>query len=106
MIQNEKNKKINSLISDKPEKQPDTSKPVFSNEEFDLVYKNKLNNHTILYGAEVDGIDSPVPVFLKSELDQDKLKSRKFIELKTSLEPLNNRQNRNFKKFVYAWDLQ
>lgn len=72
---------------DKPRGEPLISSPVNPTEEFALVYENELNNHKILYVAEIDGINSASPVDLELELKKHKMKPNQFIELKTSFEP-------------------
>lgn len=48
---------IVSLL-DSPAVRPDTSIPVNSRNEFCIMYRCQLNQHDIIFGSEVDGIDS------------------------------------------------
>lgn len=83
-----------NLFPDYPNQQPNLTRCVNANEEFALVYRSKLNNHYLLYGAEVDGVDS---LDLVSS-DVSHLNNVRFVELKTSRQIQNERQDRNFKK--------
>lgn len=58
---------------------PITDVPVIESEEFYGVFESSIGNISLLYNAELDGLDSCVEVDL-SETDYDKLK---FVELKT-----------------------
>ncbi|XP_014468078.1 PREDICTED: decapping and exoribonuclease protein-like [Dinoponera quadriceps] len=68
------------MVADHPSHKPDLSVPLNECEEFRCVFKTKFGNHSLLYGAEIDGICSKQPI-------KDTLvgKTDKFhlIELKT-----------------------
>ncbi|KAG8187164.1 hypothetical protein JTE90_020039 [Oedothorax gibbosus] len=91
------------MVSDSPDSKPDLSVPVNEKEEYCIVTKGRLNSHTILFSAEVDGKD---PVCLNQpDGNTDAIKS--YIELKTSRIITTNRQNRNFCRFkLLKWWLQ
>lgn len=88
------------LSTDNPAQKPDMLKSVNANEEFTLMYRSKLGEHYILYGAETDGVDSNVLIDLDSQINE--ISPTKFIELKTSRFIQNERQDRNFKKYFYV----
>ncbi|XP_052737317.1 decapping nuclease DXO homolog [Bicyclus anynana] len=94
------------MLSDRPDIEPNPNLPVDETEEFSLVFTTHLNNHKIVYGAEMDGIrcdKSPVPPFPNAERNPDKiieyLSSNEFIELKTNRHIEFSRQEINFKRF-------
>ncbi|KZC11031.1 PREDICTED: decapping and exoribonuclease protein-like [Dufourea novaeangliae] len=66
------------LVSDSPSENPDLSKPLNQNEEFCCVFKSRLGNNILLYGAEVDAVCSEHPI-------QDTLIGKKveLVEMKT-----------------------
>jgi hypothetical protein len=57
------------------------------------MFRTKLNNHCLLFGAEMDGVESTSVINSCSELA-----GAKFIELKTSRHIETARQNQNFKR--------
>uniref|UniRef100_A0A6M2DXJ8 Decapping nuclease n=1 Tax=Xenopsylla cheopis TaxID=163159 RepID=A0A6M2DXJ8_XENCH len=82
------------LLSRDPETAPNTTEPVIETEEFCGVFKSKLNNLKLLYGAEMDGID-----ISKSSFNYKDLKNARFVELKTNRIMTTERQYQNFNKF-------
>lgn len=62
-------------------------------EEFCVVFRTKLNNHHLLFGAEMDGVKSRTEINSCSELAD-----AEFVELKTSRQIETGRQNHNFKR--------
>jgi RAT1-interacting protein len=78
---------------DKPNGIPDVTKPVNERKELCVVFRAKLNNHCLLFGAEMDGVKSTSVVNSCSELAE-----AQFIELKTSRCIETARQNQNFKR--------
>ncbi|XP_063993581.1 decapping and exoribonuclease protein-like isoform X2 [Diachasmimorpha longicaudata] len=82
------------ILADTPGGSPDASRPVNECEEFCCVFQTKLRQHTLLYGAEMDGVcsneklEEPLP-----------LEGLKFIELKTSRIIENDRQLMSWKKY-------
>lgn len=91
------------MAADTPESKPNLSVPVNEKEEYCIVLKGRLNNHTLLFSAEVDGKD---PAYLKKS-DNDPTSTESYIELKTSRIITSDRQNRNFCRFkLLKWWLQ
>ncbi|GFR12862.1 decapping and exoribonuclease protein [Trichonephila clavata] len=87
---------------DAPNSKPNLSIPVNEKEEYCIVLKGRLNNHTLLYSAEVDGKDP----FYRS-LDGDPTSTQCYIELKTSRMITSDRQHFNFCRFkLLKWWLQ
>lgn len=58
--------------------------------------KGKLGNHTILFSAEVDGVD---PAYYNTP-NHNPASMRRYVELKTSRIVSNERQHRNFCRLV------
>jgi RAT1-interacting protein len=83
---------LNSF-SDKPDGVPDVRKPVNESEELCVMFRTKLSNHHLLFGAEMDGVKSMTAISNYSELAE-----AEFIELKTSRQIETARQNHNFKR--------
>jgi len=69
------------------------TKPVNEREELCVMFRAKLNNHCLLFGAEMDGVISTSVIKTCSELAK-----AQFIELKTSRRIETARQNQNFKR--------
>jgi len=89
------------MTSDTPSSAPNLSAPVNEKEEYCIILKGRLNSHTFLYGAEVDGKD---PDCLKNHTPES---TKSYIELKTSRIITSDRQNRNFCRFkLLKWWLQ
>ncbi|CAK1599880.1 unnamed protein product [Parnassius mnemosyne] len=95
-----------SVLSEKPNLDPDPNKPVDENKEFSLVFKSHLNNHNIVYGAEMDGIrcdrssvDSPPDLKFGYEAILKYLSNKEFIEVKTNRHIEFPNQERNFRLF-------
>ncbi|XP_034944728.1 decapping and exoribonuclease protein-like isoform X2 [Chelonus insularis] len=82
------------MVSDSPDKPPDTSKAVNEAEEFNCVFQTQLIHHHLLYAAEMDALLSDKK--LVDPLPLDKLQ---FIELKTNRIIESSQQNENLKKF-------
>ncbi|KAJ6643019.1 Decapping and exoribonuclease protein [Pseudolycoriella hygida] len=76
------------MMSKSPAKDIDTSAPVLEAEEFCCVFTSKLGNTTMLYGAEMDGIESETTI----DLSKNNLNDLKFTELKVRIKPSNQRQ--------------
>lgn len=66
-------------------------------EEFNVVFTSKLNNHNILYGAEMDGFMSQTEI---STLED--LRKAEFVELKTSRIIETRKQYRNTIRYIVA----
>lgn len=75
---------------------PNPSIPVNEKEEYCSVMKGKLGNHTILFSAEVDGVD---PAYYNTP-NHNPASMRRYVELKTSRIISNERQHRNFCRLV------
>ncbi|XP_055848204.1 decapping nuclease DXO homolog [Episyrphus balteatus] len=84
-------------LSDSPYEEPITNVPVDECAEFHCVFKTQFPGMTLLYGAEIDGALSNNLV-LNVE-NKDILSSLRFMELKCSLRPTNERQYQNFRRF-------
>jgi len=69
------------------------TKPVNEQEELCVMFRAKLNNRCLLFGAEMDGVKSTSVINSCSELAE-----AQFIELKTSRFIETARQNQNFKR--------
>ena len=82
------------FVEDAPDKDPDTTQPVNESEEFCCMFQRRFGEHTILYGAEMDGVLSE-----KTLNDPLPLKDLRFVELKTCKTIESNSQDRNFRKF-------
>lgn len=78
---------------------PILDKAVLEAEEFCCVFRSRLNQFSLVYGAEMDGYDSD------SIIEQRQLlKPEKFVEMKTSRIIENDRQHRNFCRFkILKW---
>ncbi|KAJ0181214.1 hypothetical protein K1T71_003299 [Dendrolimus kikuchii] len=91
------------MLSDRPDIEPNPNLPVNENEEFSLVFKTNLNKHTIIYGAEMDGLrcdKAPVPL-PPSGTDAiiNYLSDKQFIELKTNRHIEFPKQETSFRRF-------
>ncbi|XP_061712220.1 decapping and exoribonuclease protein-like [Cydia pomonella] len=94
------------ILSDTPDTEPNPNIPVDETEEFSLIFKTHLNQHSIIYGAEMDGICcnngriAPPPT---TEIGADAivqyLSTKEFIELKTSKQMEHPRQEASFRRF-------
>lgn len=83
------------FISDDPNKPPNTDEPVNENEQFCCVFHTNLKGNNLLYGAEMDGIESDRLI----NFETDDLNSVKFVELKTKVRDDRENQKRNFLRF-------
>lgn len=72
--------------------------PVKEGEEFCCLFRTKLNDRRLIYGAEMDAVTSDVPL----EDCLEDLMLAEFIELKTSRKLDNCRQERNFKRYHFS----
>ncbi|CAH0699004.1 unnamed protein product [Spodoptera exigua] len=93
------------LLSDEPDSEPNPDVPVDENEEFSLVFTAHLNRHTVVYGAEMDGIRCDKETVNKppSELGPEAivkyLSTKEFIELKTNRHIEHPKQETSFRRF-------
>ncbi|XP_026481244.1 decapping and exoribonuclease protein-like [Ctenocephalides felis] len=81
------------LLSSSPQRKPDITIPVIESEEFCCVFKSKLDDLRLFYGAEMDGINTTNLYFNFKDLDK-----AQFVELKTNRIITTENQSRNFKK--------
>ncbi|XP_075982498.1 decapping and exoribonuclease protein-like [Anticarsia gemmatalis] len=93
------------LLSDEPDSVPNPDVPVDENEEFSLVFTTHLNNHTIVYGAEMDGIRCDKGPVSKPPIEDgpdalvDYFATKEFVELKTNRHIEHPRQETSFRRF-------
>lgn len=80
---------------DDPGKEPITNVPVNENEEFCCMFSSSFNGQKMLYGAEMDGIESN-EVYNLDSIDLNKFN---FIELKVKLREQHERQRKNYYRF-------
>nr|CAD7440407.1 unnamed protein product [Timema bartmani] len=78
----------------KPKGRPKTDDPVNEKEEFCVMFQSKMSDHHLLYGAEMDCVDSETEV-----LTEQDLANAHFIELKTNRMIEDRRQDMNFRRF-------
>ncbi|XP_065199568.1 decapping and exoribonuclease protein-like isoform X2 [Planococcus citri] len=90
------------LLTESPEKYPNTSKPINSNEEFCVVFHSRLNGNGLLYGAEVDGVDHNDSIH--ESLNCNVLNKVKMVELKTSRHIEFEKQKLHHKRYkLLSW---
>ncbi|CAO1421853.1 unnamed protein product [Diamesa serratosioi] len=81
-------------VSDSSTTNPTPNEPVLEGEEFCTMFGCKLNGKRLMYGAEVDGIDS-----LQDCQNLEQLKTARFVEVKVKRRESNQRQLSNFYRF-------
>ena len=86
------------MTSAAPGVDPDTESPVDENEEFCCLFRTRIQDISLVYGAEMDAYKSETHKLDKSDPTK-LLNPDKFVELKTSRIIENQRQDRNFRKF-------
>lgn len=86
---------MDCFSSDDPHRKPSTDEPVNECEEFCCLFSTTLNGQKILYGAEMDGIETESPC----DLNKANLNQFKFVELKVKLREQNHRQKQNYFRF-------
>lgn len=74
---------------------PNTENPVNEAEEFCCIFKANLKGRELLYGAEMDGIQSDV----KYDLNKVDLNELNFVELKVNLRAAHEKQKNNFFRY-------
>lgn len=84
-----------NLLPDSPTSDPNTDDAVLESEEFCCMFSTKLDGTSILFGAEMDGIESDSPI----ELSKVNWNDLRFTEVKVCLKPSNRRQFNNFYRF-------
>lgn len=80
---------------DDPNKKPDTNTAVDESEEFCCMFSTTLNGQRIVYGAEMDGIESNQIL----DLNNVDLNRCNFIELKVKLREQHHRQKQNYYRY-------
>ncbi|CAH0405945.1 unnamed protein product [Chilo suppressalis] len=93
------------MLADVPGVNPIIERPVVENEEFTLYYKTNLGDHTLLYGAQIDGLIAtdgtvlPPPNTTDFQTNLNYLKQHTYVELKTNRIIQSKRQEQTFKKY-------
>jgi len=88
------------MMSDTVNGQPDPSPPVVESEEFCCMFRTRLGAHSIVYGAEMDGLEVNDRLNgLTGDVDGIDLNGETFVELKTSRIVEHPGQERTLKKF-------
>jgi len=82
------------MSSSEPGRNPNTDLPVNENEEFCCLFRTRIGGLSLVYGAEMDAYQASQKLTKDQRLDPEK-----FIEMKTSREFDNQRQERNFRRF-------
>lgn len=82
-------------IQDDPSEKPRTDDPVNEGDEFCCIFSTTLNGQRILYGAEMDGIESETPF----DLNKVDLNRCRFVELKVKLREQHHKQQQNYFRF-------
>ncbi|XP_071813014.1 decapping and exoribonuclease protein-like [Apostichopus japonicus] len=77
------------VTCDQKDGEPDTSEPVNNHDAFCSVVRSNLSKHRLLYGGEVDCIRA----------ESSKKPPQNYVELKTSRQWFNPRNERNFYRF-------
>ncbi|XP_043216373.1 decapping and exoribonuclease protein-like isoform X1 [Amphibalanus amphitrite] len=80
------------MMSDSPGAAPDPHTPAVESAEFCCVLRSRLGRHSVVYGAEVDGVDPHREA-------GDGLSMAQFVELKTSREVETPRQRNSLQRF-------
>lgn len=90
------------LLTDLPEKYPNTTKPINSNEEFNVIFHSRLNENGLLYGAEVDGVDHNESIH--ENLNCNILNKVKLVEVKTCRHIEFEKQKLHHKRYkLLSW---
>ncbi|CAG9782983.1 unnamed protein product [Diatraea saccharalis] len=93
------------MLSESPDAEPVPDVPVDETKEFSLVFTTNLNQHTIVYGAEMDGIRcdkapvTTVPTGENPDRIVQYLSDKEFVELKTNRHIQFAKQETNFRRF-------
>ncbi|XP_018789930.1 PREDICTED: decapping nuclease DXO homolog [Bactrocera latifrons] len=83
-------------LTESPFLEPDTSVPVDECSEFSCVFTSKIGSLDVLYGAEMDGIESEQPILLDD--NPTYLEKLKFVEVKVRQRNLNKNQIQSYKR--------
>ncbi|XP_059609344.1 decapping and exoribonuclease protein-like [Phlebotomus argentipes] len=84
------------IMTKEPGKPNDVSEPVIEREEFDVGFKTEIGHHRVFYIAEVDGIDSKVPVDKDADLSRTPVE---FVEVKTTKKIEKFYDEKNFHRY-------
>ncbi|XP_037074049.1 decapping and exoribonuclease protein-like isoform X2 [Pollicipes pollicipes] len=79
------------MMADAADSEANPHVPVLEGEEFCCVLRSRLGSHSLVYGAEVDGLDP--------HHTGDPSTMARFVELKTSREVDNQRQRNTLRRF-------
>ena len=79
------------MVKDEPNEEPDANSVLNTNQEFCCIVKTRLGGHSLLYGAEVDGVKT------QSKPPWNNLED--FVELKTNRLIETNKQDNSFRRF-------
>lgn len=86
------------LTAGNPTGTPDTESPYNNCEAFCTVVRSRLNEHSLVFAGEVDAL---------SETTRDGKEHQHYVEMKTTREIDNQRQDINFKRFkLIKWWIQ
>merc|ERR1712061_549880 len=85
------------MMSDTVNGGPDPTPPVVESEEFCCMFRTRMGAHSIVYGAEMDGLEVGGADGLQG--DDIDLNGEAFVELKTSRIVEHPGQERSLKKF-------
>ena len=85
------------MTSSAPGVDPDTESPVDENEEFCCLFRTRIDDISLVYGAEMDAYKSETDKKFSDNDPTKSLNSDRFVELKTSRIIQNQRQDRNFR---------
>lgn len=88
------------MYLDNPDVTPRTDTPVNESEEFCCMFSSKLEECRLLFGAEMDGIESENTI----DIETADLNSLSFVELKVNRRPLNHRNELSFLRYkLRSW---
>lgn len=85
----------NYVLSKNPNELPaGNNEPTIESEEFCIMFSTKIANNLMLYGAEIDGVES------KEEIKSlEQLRKVQLVEVKVKRRESNERQKQNFYRF-------
>lgn len=92
----------NYMFASAPKAEPDAAAPANANEEFCVMFSSRVNDTLVLYGAEVDGVDSETAVDPKNEV----LRGVKLVEVKTNRFISSQKDERTFLLKTLKWFCQ
>lgn len=92
----------NYMFSKDPNIKPNGDEPANANEEFCVMFSTRINGTLVLYGAEVDGVESDVAIDERNKL----LDGVKLVEVKTNRIIFNQRGEKTFIRKTLKWFCQ